>query len=539
MHRYALPLLLLASCASCAPGERADAGERLELTRTPFTSVHADLLDFELDGTLIADTNEPGALRTLIEAQLLFTTGQLNGEHSVGQLGRLEVSAIDASLIVVPPVPEPVPEPAPPPAPTYTVTYHAKLPVAWGGANQPASYSFTLPARTSQAAQLAFASKYGATCVAPAGGNVEAGSMFLFYRPHQQGCTLAAEDVVTFAATVTTSGVNTQGKSPEYHRVWADAALEVVAMFSHQLTAPAPDDEGVLAYEDFVWRVHQYLEQLQPNHAKRSEPAGLSPSGAGASAVRLAAELPDGRTVAIHVKLVSHALSDDGASFDAWYDAVTPKADVVLYNGHAGLGANVKTLMSKGSFVSGQYLMWYANGCDTFAYVDRTLADRRALLNPDDPTGTKYMDTVTNVLAGFFGALVPTSFALLRALVDARDASRPPKTYEEIFQNVDPSQIAVVTGEEDNFLQPLPPAPHPEGESLETSHPAGPSQPLATLPTPPPDDPESAVARALENLPGGGTGGGCSVSRPAGTDGRLGLLAALATLALCRRRRPH
>ena len=53
----------------------------------------------------------------------------------------------------------------------------------------------------------------------------------------------------------------------------------------------------------------------------------------------------------------------------------------------------------------GQYLIWFANGCDTFAYVDRTLIDRRALVNPDDPGGTKYMDTVTNVMAGYFGAL--------------------------------------------------------------------------------------------------------------------------------------
>jgi hypothetical protein len=152
-------------------------------------------------------------------------------------------------------------------------------------------------------------------------------------------------------------------------------------------------------------------------------------------------------------------------SFDAWYDALTPSADVILYNGHAGLGANVRTLMSKGAFVPGHYLIWFANGCDTFAYVDRTLVGRRALLNPDDPGGSKYMDTLANVMAGHFRSLEPTSLTLLHALIDVRDASHPPKTYEEIFQTIDPSQIVVVTGEEDNVLSALPPPPNPRGDT--------------------------------------------------------------------------
>jgi hypothetical protein len=365
--------------------------------------------------------------------------------------------------------------------------------------------------------------------------------MFLFYRPQQPGCTLAAEDVVTLHATVTSSADNTQGKSPEYHRVWADAALEVVAIFTHEYTAGTPGDEGVLAYDDFVWRVHQYLSELQPNVAKRIEPGGLSPSGTGASSVRLAAELPDGRTIAVNVMLVGHALSDDGAAFDTWYDAVTPKADVILYNGHAGLGANVRTLMGKGSFVSGQYLIWFANGCDTFAYVDRTLTDRRALLNADDPGGTKYMDTLSNVMAGYFEALSPTSLTLVRALVDARDVSHPPKTYQQIFQNIDPTQIVVVTGEEDNSLQPLPPAPGPSDEPSgtgETGTPGGsPPQPAATLPSPPADDPTSAAKAAVASMPGS-SGGGCSLGRTTkGACTELTALGALAMLALSLRRR--
>src|SRR5437867_3291019 len=121
MRRSALPLLFLLSCASAR-----GAGERLDLARSSFTSAHATLLDFELDGALVADTDDPAAVRTQIEAQLLFTIGQLNGESSVARLGQLELSAITSTILA-----------APAPTPSYAVTYHAKVPVAWGGTAQP------------------------------------------------------------------------------------------------------------------------------------------------------------------------------------------------------------------------------------------------------------------------------------------------------------------------------------------------------------------------------------------------------------------
>ena len=548
MRRNALPLLFLVSCVSCASArETGEAGERLDADRAPFTSAHATLLDFELDGTLVADSQDPDTLRTQIEAQFLFTVGPLNAERSVAQLGQLQVWGVNATLIPVPPppppppapapAPDPAPAPAPAPAPRYAVTYHARLPVAWGGSTRPATYSFTLPAKLGAADQLAFATKYGTTCVDPSVGTVDAGSMFLFYRPAQPGCVLATEDVATFEATVSSSAENTQGKYPEYHRVWGDNALEVVAMFSHEYATPTTGDEGVAAFDDFVWRVHEYLGDLQPNAALRSEPAGLSPSGAGSTKVRLAAQLRDGRTIAINVMLVGHALTDDGAAFDQWYDALTPRADLVLYNGHAGLGANVRTLMSKGAFVPGQYLIWFANGCDTFAYVDRTIVDRRALLNPDDPGGTKYMDTLSNVMAGYFRSLGPTSLTLLHALVDARDTSRAPKTYEQIFQSIDSSQIVVVTGEEDNLLQPLPPAPNPTGAEAEQAGQASQAAEAAPADLATDGDPQGGPTSAA-----GGqkktSEDGCSIgrgARDAGSGcGAFGLVLALLTL---RRRR--
>jgi hypothetical protein len=180
-------------------------------------------------------------------------------------------------------------------------------------------------------------------------------------------------------------------------------------------------------------------------------PAGVSDTpGVATPEVTISAALPDGRMVNVHVRLVGYRLYEDGAAFDAWYDALTPNADLILYNGHAGLGQNVQTLSQKGTFVSGKYVMFQYNGCDTFAYVGSTLANRRAVLNPDDPTGTKYMDTIQNGMPAYFSSLTPTSMTLFRGIMNIA----APTSYEQLFATVDPVQVVLVTGEEDNVFQP-------------------------------------------------------------------------------------
>jgi hypothetical protein len=90
------------------------------------------------------------------------------------------------------------------------------------------------------------------------------------------------------------------------------------------------------------------------------------------------------------------------------------------------------------------------NGCDTFAYVDGSLAKTRSTINPDDPTGTKYMDMVTNAMPAFFSSMPTATMALVKGLAD----NAKPKTYQELFGGVDSSQVVVVTGEEDNSFTP-------------------------------------------------------------------------------------
>jgi hypothetical protein len=62
------------------------------------------------------------------------------------------------------------------------------------------------------------------------------------------------------------------------------------------------------------------------------------------------------------------------------YEGLSTRADFIVYNGHAGLGANVRALArARASWVAGQYLIMFENGCDTYAYVDGSIIEAHKL----------------------------------------------------------------------------------------------------------------------------------------------------------------
>ncbi len=422
-----LACLTFLGCAT----ESAQKGEDSESSDHDFSSREAVQLDFELDGEVLTDSNfNP---KQTIQDQFLYTIGHLNADRSVGRLDRLVLTNIQTAAA---------------PGGGYRITYHAKMPVGWGRKTSvPTTYSFTLPRTVSFAALASFTSKYKATCVDFGAHDVDAGSMWYYYRPKTSGCAIDAADVVTFAASVSRSVENTTGKYPEYHRVWEDNELKVVAIFGkYEKTGTTSADAGISAYNAFLATMRSKLGAL----SLTTEPATIPASpGISAPDVVFRATLADGKKVTVNALLVDE-VSSAGEAFYSRYESLSAAADLIAYNGHAGLGQNVRALANRGRFVSGKYLMLFMNGCDTFAYVDGSLAQKRAPLNPDDPSGTKYMDIITNAMPSYFHEDAPATTALIDGLM----STAQPKTFEQMFTSIDATQVVLVTGEEDNAFTP-------------------------------------------------------------------------------------
>jgi hypothetical protein len=394
------------------------------------SSAVAIFLDFEFDGEVLVSST--WNLESAINDQLLYLIGHLNGDNSVGRLDKVELSNIQKTSVDG----------------KTRVTYHAKLPVAWGNKNSvPSRYTLKLPKDGTFSGYETFTEKYSHDCVDWGAHDVTSGSMWYYYRPNRSGCQLAESDIVTVDATVSVSQINTTGKYPEYHRVWEDDALKVVAIFGkYEDGATTASDAGIAAYNSFVGAIKSRLS----SHALSTTPATIPSSpGVGTPDIAFSATLADGKKVEVTALLVDNVRTA-GATFDQRYEDLSGTADLIVYNGHAGLGANVRALAQKGSWIAGQYAMVFMNGCDTYAYVDSALWDAHAAVNTDDPAGTKYLDLVTNGMPAFFREMPDATLALFDGLL----AFDEPKTYEQIFKDVASSQVVLVSGESDNEYFP-------------------------------------------------------------------------------------
>ncbi len=422
-------LLLLGACADETTPTSTDPGQYKGSLGKSDASAEATFVRFEFDAELITSTC--WSTKNTIQDQLLYTIGQLNGVQSLGRLDHLDLSDVKTETL----------------ASGCKISYHARMPVAWNKRNAvPESYVLLLPRDVSYAGQQRFTDAYKGSCVEHGAHDVDTGSMWYYYRPALSGCRLADADLFKATAKVSPSPLQTTGKYPEYHKVWEDDAFEVVAIFGKYEDGATSGDAGINAYNRFAQLIKDELKRF----GVTTEPASVpSNPGVGTPDIVFTASLPEGRRVKVTALLVDNVRTA-GRTFDDRYEALSATADLIVYNGHAGLGANIRALAQKGQWETGQYVVVFMNGCDSYAYIDSALADAHADVNADDSVGTKYVDLVSNARPSFFASMANATMALVRGLMDWEN----PKTYEQIFGGVDSSEVVLVTGEDDNVYVP-------------------------------------------------------------------------------------
>jgi hypothetical protein len=423
-------ILLLSVCSACV----SNIDDTSQPAEQALSSDKATLLDFEFDGELL--TNRTAGFEAEIKSQLHYTVGVLNERNGVGRLDALKltniVSSADASGRTL-------------------VKYHVSMPVAWPAKfGLPTTFKLTLPKDVSSTGLSRFLSKYGKTCIDLwSAHDVSTGNYWYYYRTGVRNCVFDPSDVTTSVAAASVSTQNTDGSYPEYDRIWEDKTLNAIVIYGKDRNgATTISDFGISQYGLFNAKLKAYGAGIKLT----STPANI-PGAPGVEFpdVEWDGVYPDGRKLHVNAMLVDN-VRDSNPRFDARYAELSQKADLIIYNGHAALGDNVRALTRKGRFVRGQYTLVSMMGCDSFAYVDGFMADQRKTLNPDDPNGTKYLDIITNITPAN-----PTwlTTAALETLSRLGDVERP-STFVQIFRGWESQHRAVVTGDEDNTFKPKP-----------------------------------------------------------------------------------
>ena len=434
-------VLALGATTACAQSESTDApAPSLEVSSGDYvktvdgkgdSSIEAIILDFEFDGYL--ETNSRWSAESRIDEQLLYTIGHLNEDNSVGRLDKVDLSDVQVTENE---------------DGTYRVDYHAKMIVAWGKRDQvPAEYTFRLPRDVSRDGLQAFTDAYSSSCVDWGAHDVTTSSMWYYYRPGAYRCDLDETQVAEFTATATVSDLNTTGKYPEYDKIWEDDTLKAVIVFGKNKDGETSNsDAGIKAYNNFVSLMKNGLTEYGYETVPTDVP---SQPGVEFPDITFTADIGDGKTVEVVALLVDNVRTA-GAEFDARYEELSGPADLIAYFGHSGLGANIRALARKGRWIEDQYVIVFMNGCDTYTYVDRSLADAHAVVNPNQTSEYQYIDLLMNAMPAYFSTNASNAMAVIRALLRWDD----PVTYETMFEDIDDDQVVIVSGEQDNTYVP-------------------------------------------------------------------------------------
>jgi hypothetical protein len=396
--------------------------------------------DSSAAGTLV-DLGFTGRLRTdsalnqtaVIADQVRYTIGQLNGYGGGTHPDGLAVSEVRSRPV----------------GGQTEITYAAVLPAVWPSRGPlPRTAELVLPLDMSFSGQEAFANRYGRTCVDSGAHDVDSGTMPDFFRPRASGCQIAAADAHRVSATISLSKTRTTGRFPEYDRIWADRALHAVVIFGKfEAGATTATDAGIAAYNAFVAMLKARL-----GGSVTTVPASIPTSpGPGTPDIQFRSRLPDRREIDVAVLLVdSLHTALPTPSFRSRYDALSTRADLIVYNGPTSLLVH-HMLGNAGRWVPGQYAIVFLNGPDSWSYLDRTFVNARRSLNPDDPSATRYLDLVANAMPAFFVSMPAATMAMFGSLASPDD----PKTYEQILGAVGGSQLPVVMGEQDNAFRAM------------------------------------------------------------------------------------
>lgn len=418
-RRAILIAVLFASTAACSSAHEAAT---VSVKGEPITSHAATILDFDFAAEVVARSD--ATPRAAIVSQLMYVQGILMSEkNGNAQIGNVKLSSVRVAHE----------------GDKVRIAYEATLPVAWPkDVAVPSSYELALPLDASSFD--AFNAKYDGRCGKSGHGR---DAFWYDWNPKASGCSLDG-DVSKIRVAVAPSELETTNRYPEYDLVWKDGRLDVVALFGI-VDEDTPRDWGYVEAQRFA------------DHA-RGQLGGVSVEDNGATASIRKDTTVTGKAMIggrpLDVKLdvlVVQDLANAGADFDARYDPLSEKADLVLYNGHAGLGRTANAFERKGRVAPGKYQIVLVDGCQTFAYLDGTLSERRREANGDaDPRGTRFLDVVANAMPNLVSEFAKVSSAIYDAAIDA-DA---PRSYRELLAAVPEDQVAVVFGEEDNRFTP-------------------------------------------------------------------------------------
>ncbi len=301
----------------------------------------------------------------------------------------------------------------------FKVTFTSNFDIAIPANMTTTSLEAIVSRNVSSSGQDAFSTKYEPTC---SGHDV----FWYYLEPHMSGCVLGQDPLPDDAAKLTIelspSDENTTGKSPEYAKLWADNKLEVTFIRGNMVNFTGNDD---------------LINNLR---SKYGDPTVTDTRGEDQWHLSNATfTTPRGELVVHEFYFENGNMAGAPQSFLSAFTAVAADSDVVGYNGHAGLGNNVRGFLNAATFKPDRYYLYWINACQPYVYLNDTIFNAASRANHGRPW-SENLDLMALVNIVTFSGGYDMS-AIITDLVGQT------KTYAQILDHF---YGAAVIGEEDN-----------------------------------------------------------------------------------------
>lgn len=287
------------------------------------------------------------------------------------------------------------------------------------------------------------------------------GDFWYFWDPELEGCPLrGGSDHLVVVEGRLEAIPNTRLTYPEYDLLYGDNGngdtLEIAVLIGYigyvgDLRYPNRHDDGAIGFR-FVERKlrEKGFEVTERRDAFRESANGRNVAGINFYRVLEKRVRRGGRDQLIRVRvlLADTAVNARDLTFHRYLIPAFAEADVLVYDGHSGLGSVLDLGSIPGlEFDPAKYQVFFVNGCSTYPYFNGRFVEAKG--------GSRMLDVVTAGLPTFAYTTGPNVVAFLDSFLDGKT-----KSYQRILQELERSNgdadtyLTGVSGDEDNRWRP-------------------------------------------------------------------------------------
>jgi len=282
-----------------------------------------------------------------------------------------------------------------------------------------------------------------------------------FWDPEQKGCPLAGDQVNLLRVEGKLKMLeNTKLSYPDYDKLYGDNFngnnFDVAAFFGYigdvnslKKTPRKDDAKAAMKYLENEL-VAMGFTQTEKKNAFRIYKDGRETKGINylrkyEKTVRMMGKPVNVRVFSL---LADTDISSKDTTFHRYFVGAMKNADVVLYDGHSGLGETLDlSSLPRFKFNPNKYQVFFFNGCSSYPYYTGSFFDSKG--------GTQNLEVISAGLPTFSTNSGPNAVAFLNEFLEGKQ-----KSYQTILSELEGSSVDKgwflmgVSGDEDNQWRP-------------------------------------------------------------------------------------